>query len=1153
MKRVLFFFSALTGTAAAQLVTPAAYNSNVKISYVREWVPLKPFSSETDVISSSRTIQEIRQTTQYFDGLGRALQTVVKKGSMISGESAKDLVSPVLYNEYGRESIQYLPFVANSTGGNSSLSDGKFKLNPFQQDSSFNKGLFSDETYYYSRTVFEVSALNRPTEIYAAGDSWVGTAGQSSEVNRRGIKSKYRVNRVADSVRLWMVSGAISDFGNISTNAIYSAGQLMKSIIQDEHNKQVIEFKDKEGKIILKKVQLTAEPDTGTGKNHSGWLCTYYVYDELGQLRTVIQPAGVELLASSGWSMTGTLYSEQCFRYAYDFKGRMVGKKVPGSGAVYLVYDHRNRLVLTQDSIQRAGGLWMYLLYDELNRPVVSGFWTNSNTRVWHADRADTSISYPNLSGQTIEELTRSFYDDYNWRSSESNPLSSTRSTAYDSHLLGASNSTFPYAQDATVQSNMMRGLATGTKVKVIDAATYMYTIPFYDHKGRVIQTQNNNITGGTDIMISQYSWTSQPLLMIVKNERHASGTSGGGGGPTQTTVLLTKMTYDSLFRIIKTEKKIAFSKVNSGAIPGSWKIDTEIEYNALGQVKKKKLGTASLETLNYEYNIRGWTLGVNRAFVKDTTSNTNWFGFDLGYDKTTFTVNGTSHNYSAAQFNGNINGMLWRSTGDDMLRKYDFTYDAANRFLSADFNQLNSNSFSKSAGIDFSVSGMSYDANGNILSMNQKGWKLGGSLKIDSLQYGYFSGTNKLQYVYDRANDTASYLGDFKEGTNNTSQDYAYDGNGSLINDANKKITQILYNHLNLPKQIHFQGKGTISYVYSAAGVKLKKVTVDSTVSPVRTSTTIYMLGNYLNDTLQFIVTEEGRARIKSDSSEVVYDYMIKDHLGNVRMTLTEESRTDAYPAATMELSNATVEETLYDNIEYTRTDFPPGYPADTTGNSKVAVVRGNNLFGATRLEIGPGKLLRVMAGDTFHIQANSWWSSTRTNPQESYNPLGLPQLLSSISNNLVLQQSTGHSGGTLNGSTELNGSLANFLSSQTGYNTNIPKAFVNWIAFDERLNYVASGSGFEQIGASGSYTAHVISDILVKKNGYIYVYVSNETPNYPVYFDNLQVTHVRGPLVQESHYYPFGLTQKGISSEALSFGEAGNQSIRRRGFRII
>lgn len=79
-------------------------------------------------------------------------------------------------------------------------------------------------------------------------------------------------------------------------------------------------------------------------------------------------------------------------------------------------------------------------------------------------------------------------------------------------------------------------------------------------------------------------------------------------------------------------------------------------------------------------------------------------------------------------------------------------------------------------------------------------------------------------------------------------------------------------------------------------------------------------------------------------------------------------------------------------------------------------------------------------------------------------------------------------------------------------------------------------AGGGFDRIGASGSVKNHdntTIPTIAVPKNGYVFVYCSNESA-YNVFFDNLQVIHTRGALLEETHYYPFGLVMSGISSKS-------------------
>ena len=615
---------------------------------------------------------------------------------------------------------------------------------------------------------------------------------------------------------------------------------------------------------------------------------------------------------------------------------------------------------------------------------------------------------------------------------------------------------------------------------------------------------------------------------------------------------VLTKMDYDAGFRLRHIYKNI------DGA-PSDQLIDS-LQYDELGQLHAKYLGN-KMDSLVYDYNVRGWLTGINKNYVGGTTN--HYFGMELGYDKQTSIAPGNT--YTAAQYNGNITGTVWKSAGSGTNRKYDFTYDNVNRLTAANFTQYNGSGFDVSAGIDFTTNNLTYDANGNIVTMNQKGFTVGGSSLIDQLTYAYQTNSNKLSQVTDAANNPTTLLGDFHYPGSKGSFDYTYDGNGNLILDNNKAIDKITYNYLNLPQLVHMNGKGNITYTYDASGAKLAKVTSDSTVR--HTTTTLY-IGPFVYqqrdtitnptggiDTLQFIAHEEGRTRwayhkytTGTVAYKLEYDFFEKDHLGDTRMLLTQQRDTTNY-LASMEAAYRSTEVQLFGNITntaYARASVP-GYPNSITITNPNDSVSKVDYTGTSGQKMGPNLLLKVMSGDTVSVAVQSYYNTnTITTTNSSFT-----DVLNSLANGLV--NSTGGAHGTLSNLTASNSSVYNGLTSfltaddpapPAGY----PKAYLNWIFLDDQFNYVSSSSGAVR-AASTTYPAATLNTvapgapITITKNGYLYIWVSNETQGWDVFFDNLSVQYKQGPLLEENHYYPFGLTMAGISDKSLKTNYAENK----------
>jgi RHS repeat-associated protein len=128
---------------------------------------------------------------------------------------------------------------------------------------------------------------------------------------------------------------------------------------------------------------------------------------------------------------------------------------------------------------------------------------------------------------------------------------------------------------------------------------------------------------------------------------------------------------------------------------------------------------------------------------------------------------------------------------------------------------------------------------------------------------------------------------------------------------------------------------------------------------------------------------------------------------------------------------------------------------------------------------------------------------------------------------------------------------SLSSFISTNDPNTSTTPKAYLNWMLLDNQFNYVSNLSGAIAV-ASPDVLQTMAKTLGLHHSGYLYIWVSNETPGWDVFFDNLSVEMFSGPMLEENHYYPFGLTMAGISDKALKSNYAENKYRYNKGSEL-
>ena len=771
-------------------------------------------------------VNNVTHTTEvtYYDGLGRILQ----KTRNFSG---KTVTSVTDYDTSGRILNKWADLPTHDNYSYINSNDCNISANSFYGD-----------TQVFSTILYD--ALGRIVCTRTAGKSWRET-GKTKTV-------EYGSN--AEKEVKWYK--APMDRISLVYSGCYPSETLSSETYIDEDGMKITIYKDFLGNKVLERRNIDND--------------TYFVYDDIGRLRYVLQPE----YQKSGYK------NKYAYEYRYDVKGRLVKKILPGCEYIQYWYDSADRLAFMQDATLRTKEKYRFYLYDPFNRIVLQGLCTSCNRdeETCMATYRKNSGGFLNtgydlsiagkISNATLE--IANYYDDYDF-------------LRLCEQWTGPFKDSLKMSDDISATENM-----TGC-LQYASNGTPLIDVMYYDYRNRIVCEKKIFDKERFTIQYNDYTFTDK-----LKNQKISEYKAVDGNVMCMNRNRLTNVYDKKDGTLVYTN----FSVYDKNNIAHTQRIKS-YDYDEIGRIRRVIQGGNS-GTVNYKYNLHGWTTNIDSKDFHEELHYTDGIGIPY--------------------YNGCISSLLWSASDYGQMRGYKFEYDRLGRLKEGVYGENASLSYKQNR---YNEKVTEYTANGAIRRFQRRGRKDNGEYgKIDNLNIKLDG--NKLLNVTDDAIPANKYSSfNFVDGANEQVE-YEYNGDGALVKDLNRGLS-ISYDNFNNPRRINFKDGNSITYTYLPDGTLLSKsygekidmnrkrdfATITDSLKNTNQGNYAFIdslfterpgmivMGNteysgniiYRNGKINQVLFPSGYCTFDNKGSgKPIFHYYTKDHLGNNRIVTKED-----------------------------------------------------------------------------------------------------------------------------------------------------------------------------------------------------------------------------------------------------------------------